>query len=126
MNHLTKLTILLELHEDERIEEVVSALPDYCGSTFVNTSEHFWFGEFMITCPVAPELAEGDFVDDFAPYFPALLRLKTFHSAVYQLIIAVGAPADTCFELESHSVALLSALGASILVQSAECNADMT
>ena len=114
MNHETKLTILLEIDEGDRIGDIVSELPDYCASTFANTRGNYWFGEFQISCPVAPKVADGDFVDDFAPY------LKTFNSAEYQLIIAVGEPANEFFEMESHSVALLSALGASILVQTAK------
>lgn len=102
------------------IEEVIADLPDYCASTFKHTGGNYWLGEFQISCPVAPIVADGDFVDDFAPYFPALLRLKTFYSAKYELIIAVGTPANEFFELESHSVALLAALGASVLVQTAE------
>lgn len=117
MNHATKLIILLDLNEGDEIGDILSDLPGYCASTFVNTQGNHWFGEFQISCPVAPKSAEGDFVDDFAPYFPALLRLKRFNSAEYQLMIAVGEPASESFELESHSVALLAALGAPILVQ---------
>jgi len=36
----------------------------------------------------------ADFEDDLAPYFPQLLRLKKFHAAIFEMQIAVGAPAN--------------------------------
>lgn len=120
MKHITKLAIYLTLQEGDKIEDVVSGLPDHCAATFKHTRGTCWFGEFRISCPIAPKLADGDFADDFAPHFPALLHLKTSHSAEYELFIAVGDPAAEFFELESHSVALLAALGASIIVETAQ------
>ncbi len=71
---------------------------------------------FVVTCPTAPKLAEGDFVGDLSPYFPSFLRLKQFYNASFTLQISVGDPAEDFFDLESYSVALLAALGASITI----------
>ncbi len=114
MTHITKLNIVPSLDSDENISEVVGDLPDYCSSTFENFRDNHWHGEFVVTCPVAPKLAEGDFVDDLSVYFPVLLRLKEFYNASYTMQIAVGDPAQEFFDLQSHSVAMLAALGADI------------
>lgn len=116
MVEITKIQICLTAREDQNLPAALHGLPDYCVSSFKEHSKGNWRGEFVISCPVAPNLAEGDFVDDFAPYFPNLLGLKTFYDAEFQLQIAVGAPASNFFELPSHMVALLAALGAKIRI----------
>ena len=116
MVEITKIQICLTAREDQNLPAALHGLPDYCVSSFKERSKGNWRGEFVISCPVAPNLAEGDFVDDFAPYFPNLLGLKTFYDAEFQLQIAVGAPASNFFELPSHMVALLAALGAKIRI----------
>ncbi len=115
---VTKIQITLRLDEAESIEAVVEDLPDYSRESFRPDPEtpHLWRGEFNISCPVAPELAEGDLVDDFSPYLRELLLLKNLHEADYELIVAVGPPGPTAFHLASHTVALLAALGAKITV----------
>ena len=65
---------------------------------------------------MAPEVADGDLVDDFSPYFPVLLELKNLYSADFELHVAVGAPAPNPFRFESHTVALLAALGVPIYI----------
>lgn len=125
MDHITKLTITLELRDDQKMADVVAGLPEYCRSTFRPTGGSQWRGEFQISCPVAPKLADGDFEDDFAPCFPALLRMKKFNAAKFELAIAVGEPANEFFELADQSVALLAVLGASVVVQTAAWNKRM-
>ena len=119
MKHVTKLTICLELCDDDTITEVLEDLPEYCLSTFQDIGDNCWFGEFPVSCSIAPKLAEGDFVDDLCPYFPALLRLKRLYSARFELHIAVGEPAEEFWNLEDYSVSLLAALGASIRIHTA-------
>ncbi|MES2568498.1 MAG: hypothetical protein V4710_00410 [Verrucomicrobiota bacterium] len=116
MKRVTRLLITLRLDEGDNIGEVVRDLPEYCSSSFRRIDGGLWSGEFIVTCPEAPELAEGDFVDDLSPHFPALIRLKGIYEASYSLEIAVGSPASKSFFLHGHSVALLAALGASITV----------
>ena len=117
MAYITKLDIILKVDPDEDlIQDVVSVLPDYSASTFVQLSDGLWRGDFIISCPEAPELAEGDFIDDFAPYLKILLDLRTFHEAQYEFHIAVGSPAAASFDLDASSVALIAALGAPIRV----------
>jgi hypothetical protein len=79
---------------------------------------------FTISCAVAPELAEGDFIDDFAPYFRTLLELRKFNAAKYEFHIAVGSPAADTFDLDASSVALIAALGAPIKVKLNPAEAD--
>ncbi len=117
MEHVTKLTISIEISDDKEIESVLKDLPAYCISTFSHSKGERWKSEFQVSCPSAPELAEGDFVDDLCPYFPVLLALKTHYSAQFELQIAVGDPAPEFWELEHSSIALLAALGASVLIQ---------
>ena len=117
MAHVTKLDIILEVDpEEDTIEDVVSVLPSYSASSFVQLNDGRWHGDFTISCSEAPELAEGDFIDDFAPYLKTLLELKTFHSAKYEFHIAVGSPAADTFDLDASSVALIASLGAPIKV----------
>ncbi|MCP5543090.1 MAG: hypothetical protein H7A49_04200 [Akkermansiaceae bacterium] len=117
MAHVTKLEIILTLEDGEVIGDVVSELPNYSASSFSQMADGRWRGDFIISCPVAPELAEGDFIDDFAPYFRALLELRSFNSAEYEFQIAVGSPAADTFTLDAPSVALIAALGAPIKVR---------
>jgi hypothetical protein len=118
MAYVTKLDIILEVDSaTESISDVVSVLPSYSASSFVQLPDGRWHGDFTISCSVAPELAEGDFIDDFAPYFRTLLELRTFHSAKYEFHIAVGSPAAETFDLDASSVALIAALGAPIKVR---------
>lgn len=114
--HLTKLKIGLAVQEGQQLQDAVGNLPGYCRESFQEHAKGHWSGEFIVSCPVAPDLAEGDFVDDLAPYFPHLLNLKTFYSATFEFQIAVGAPASESFELASHLVAMLASLGSSIMV----------
>jgi hypothetical protein len=116
MPHVTRLLITLHLDAEDRIAEVVAGLPDCCSSTFQNVGSGIWQGEFIVSCPVAPALADGDFVDDFSPYFPTLVRLKGLYDAEFALEVAVGEPSASSFELRSFSVALLAALGASVTI----------
>ena len=92
MPHITRLVITLRLDAEDNIAEVVAELPAYCSSTFRAMSGGFWRGEFAVSCPIAPKLADGDFVDDFSPHFPALIRLKGLYHADYMLEIAVATP----------------------------------
>ena len=118
MTYVTKLDIILVVNAaTETIKDVVSVLPGYCASSFVQLPDGRWHGDFTISCSVGPELAEGDFIDDFAPYFKTLLELRTFHAAKYEFHIAVGAPAADTFDLDASSVALIAALGAPIKVR---------
>jgi len=112
--HVTRLLIDLTLDSTERIEDVVSGLPEYCTQTFQEHSPCRWHGEFVVTCPVAPKLADGDFVDDFAPYFPRFLRLTERPQTKFRLEIAVGSPAPETFSLPSNMVSLIAVLGADI------------
>ena len=115
MSAVTRVFIWLLVDEEQSIGEAIDGLPEYCRSTFVEYESGSWWGEFVITCPVAPVVADGDFEDDFAPCFPALLKLKQFYRARFELQIAVGAPGPEVFEIPRHLVALLAALGASII-----------
>lgn len=118
MARVTKLDIVLEIDSsNESIAEVVSGLPPYSASSFVQMPDGRWHGDFMVSCQVAPHLAEGDFIDDFAPYFRTLLELRTHHAAKYEFYIAVGQPAADSFDLDASSVALIAALGAPIKVR---------
>lgn len=115
---VTKVGMVLHLSENEEIGNVVDYLPDYCAESFVALPDRpgCWRGEFIISCPVAPELAAGDLVDDFAPYLRELLFFKDAYQAEYELTIAVGEPAPASFTLRPHIVALLASLGAQIVV----------
>jgi hypothetical protein len=118
MAFVTKLDIILEVDsETESISDVVSVLPSYCAASFVQLPDGRWHGDFTISCAVAPHLAEGDFIDDFAPYFRTLLELRTFHAAKYEFHVAVGFPAADTFDLDASSVAIIAALGASIKIR---------
>jgi hypothetical protein len=114
MSHKSTLRIYLAVSPDQNVADALKGLPKYCCESFQEHSKGFWNGEFPISCPVAPNLAEGDFVDDVAPHFPHLLRLKTFYDAKFELQIAVGPPAPESFRIDSHLVALLAALGATV------------
>jgi len=102
---------------EDSIKDVVSVLPSYSASSFVQLPDGRWHGDFTISCSEAPELAEGDFIDDFAPYLRTLLELRTFHSAEYEFHVAVGSPAADTFDLDASSVALIASLGAPIKVK---------
>ena len=116
MHAVTKLDIWLRLEPDEQCDDVLSGLPLYARESFVQEEDGHWHGDFIISCPIAPELAAGDFLDDFAPYFPALLTLMQFHEARFQLQIAVGPPGPEEFRLPGNMIALLAALGADLRV----------
>jgi hypothetical protein len=113
---VTKLEIWLHISDEDRPHEVLAGLPHYSRESFAEQSPNYWYGDFVVSCPVAPELAEGDFVDDLGPYFPALLSLHQFHQATFRLQISVGEPGPDEFELSSQMVALIAALGADLRV----------
>jgi hypothetical protein len=116
MSHaVTKLFIYFAVEEGCNIADAIGKLPQFVQDSFSEHSPGMWSGDFIISCPIAPKLADGDFVDDFAPHFPGLLRLKQFYDAAFELQIAVGEPGPNCFEVKSHMVALLAALGADIV-----------
>lgn len=100
------------------MEEVVGTLPKYAIDSFSEHSPGQWHGEFVVSCPVAPELAEGDLLDELAPHFPTFLRLKEACAATFELHIVVGEPGPEFFELPAHMVALLAALGANVICSS--------
>lgn len=122
MHAVTKLLIYLEVSEGQSIQEALLGLPEYSQESFREHAPGKWHGDFMISCPVAPELADGDLVDDFAPYFPVLLHLKGTYDAEFELQIAVGEPGPEQFDIPAHLVALVAVLGASICVTTS-CNA---
>jgi hypothetical protein len=114
---ITTLKIALTVREDDQnISAALEGLPGYVTKTFQAYSKTHWSGEFKVSCPSAPHLAEGDFRVDLAPYFPKLLDLLEFYEASFELHIAVGAPAPDTFELGSNMVAMLAALGAPIMI----------
>ncbi|MDB6070051.1 MAG: hypothetical protein JWL81_1222 [Verrucomicrobiales bacterium] len=116
MHAVTKLDIRLRLESNQIIGVVLSGLPSYSRESFVQEADGHWHGDFIISCPVAPNLVDGDFVDDFAPHFPLLLELLNFHEASFQLQIAVGNPGPEEFRLPGNMVALVAALGADLVV----------
>ena len=117
MAHTTKLNITLRLEDDETPGEALSRLPGYSVSSFERTANGEWEGDFVVSCAVAPEFAEGDFIEDFVPYFPVLLELQQDYKARFAFEIAVGKPAANEFKLSATSVALLAALGVTITVR---------
>jgi hypothetical protein len=82
---ITQLLIRFHLGADQSIGEALEGLPHYSRESFAEDPPQCWRGDFVISCPVAPELAEGDFVDDFAPHFRALLTLKSLYDAQFEL-----------------------------------------
>lgn len=116
MPAFTQLLIRFHLGADQSIGEALEGLPHYSRESFVEDPPQCWRGDFVISCPVAPELAEGDFIEDFAPHFRALLTLKSLYDAEFELQIAVGPPGPLSFHLPSHMVALTAALGASLRI----------
>jgi hypothetical protein len=116
MPAITKLSIQFNVDESQTMHEAIEGLPGYVKEGFVEHAPGWWHGDFVVSCPEAPYLAEGDLIDDLAPHFPALLRLQKFHDASFQMQIAVGAPGPEDFELPSNMVAMLAALGASFLI----------
>lgn len=113
----TTLRIAIVIYPEFDISAALAGLPQYCIETFKDHGSGYWTGEFPVSCSVAPYLAEGDFVDDLAPYFPHLLRLQKFQEATFELEIAVGSPGPDTFRLPPNLVALLAALGASIVAK---------
>ena len=120
MHAVTKLDIWLRVTPEQSIDEALDGLPSYSRSSFVEGPPGDWHGDFIVSCPVAPSLAAGDFIDDLAPHFPSLLRLLQFYEARFLLQLAVGAPGPEEFEIPSHMVALVAVLGASIIVTSSQ------
>lgn len=116
MPAITKLSIQFCVDESQTVQEAIEGLPGYVKEGFVEHAPGWWHGDFVVSCPEAPLSTEGDFIDDLAPHFPALLRLQKFHDASFQMQIAVGAPGPEDFQLTSNMVAMLAALGASLLV----------
>ena len=114
MPHLTKLRIYLTIDREQNIQDAIGGLPGYCSESFREHARGHWSGELVVSCPVAPEVAEGDLIDDLAQHLRVLLNLKTFYRAIFELQIAVGEPGPESFKLESHLVALLASLGATI------------
>ena len=124
MHAVTKLDIWLRIEEGQSPGDVLSGLPQYSRESFVQVSPGCWQGDFIVSCPVAPDLAAGDFVDDLAPYFPALLSLQEFHRATFRLQIAVGHPGPGEFCLPRQMVALVAALGADLRVTTSKNPAE--
>ena len=115
MPAITKLRILFTVDEDQSAADALQDLPGYVKESFVEHLPGEWHGDFEVTCPVAPKVADGDFVDDLAPYFPALLKLHKFYDASFELQISVGPPGPEDFELSSSMVAMIAALGANLI-----------
>lgn len=72
MIQTTKLITTLKFIPSEYIPdigEVVCILPSYTAEAFENVGGDIWRRDFMVSCSEVPEFAEGDFIDDFAPYF---------------------------------------------------------
>ncbi|RYY52197.1 MAG: hypothetical protein EOO09_22055 [Chitinophagaceae bacterium] len=116
MHAVTKLDIRLRVQSGQTIDEALDGLPSYAKSSFTEGPPGDWRGDFIVSCPVAPKLAAGDFVDDLAPHFPLFLKLLQFYDAEFQLQIAVGPPGPDEFELPSHMLALAASLGAGLRV----------
>jgi hypothetical protein len=116
MKNITRLLIYISLDSKRRIEDALVGLPKYCTETFEEHNPGMWNGEFIISCPIAPHVADGDFEEDFAPYFPQLLNLKTFYDGIFRLEIAVGSPDPEVFFLPPHMIALIAILGAEVWI----------
>ena len=113
--HMTKLT--MHIHDyQQSLQDTLKALPEYMVDSFESYDEKKWYGEFIITSPEAPELADGDLVDDLAPFFPQLLEIKKSCDVDFELHIAVGNPASDFFMIEPNIVSLLAALSAKIVI----------
>jgi hypothetical protein len=64
----------------------------------------------------AENVAEGDLEDDIAPAFPALMRAKSIYGAEYEFHVVVGGKHANPFGLRSHIIAMIAALGGSVLI----------
>ena len=116
MPAITKLSIQFRVDDYQTVQKAIEGLPGYVKEGFVEHAPGWWHGDFEVSCPEAPHLAEGDFIDDLAPYFPALLKLQYFYDASFQMQIAVGAPEPEDFQRSSNMLAMLPVLGTNLLV----------
>lgn len=72
--------------------------------------------------PGSEDVAEGDLEDDIAPSFPALMSAKSIYNAEFEFHIVVGGLHADPFALNPHIVAMIAALGGSVVAhRSPEC-----
>ena len=74
-----------------------------------------WQIDIFFSYSGSEDVAEGDLEDDIAPEFRALMRAKSLSSAEFEFHIVVGGLHADPFELRPHVVAMISALGGSIV-----------
>ena len=70
--------------------------------------------------PGSENVAEGDLEDDIAPSFPALMSAKSIHDAAFEFHIVVGGAHADPFVLKPHIVAMIAALGGSLVAHRAQ------
>lgn len=75
-----------------------------------------WSVDVPFSYPGAENVAEGDLEDDIAPSFPALMSAKSIFDAVFEFHVIVGGLHANPFELKPHIVAMIAALGGSVIV----------
>ena len=81
---------------------------------FKEVSPGVWQIDIFFSYPDSENVAEGDFEDDIAPEFRALMRAKSFNSAEYEFHIVVGGLHADPFHIRPHVVAMIAALGGSV------------
>ncbi len=81
---------------------------------FHEVSPDIWQIDIFFSYSGSENVAEGDFEDDIAPEFRALMRGKSYHSAEYEFHIVVGGLHADPFEIRPHVVAMIAALGGSV------------
>ena len=81
---------------------------------FQEVSPGLWQIDIFFSYPESENVAEGDFEDDIAPEFRALMRAKSFHSAEYEFHIVVGGLHADPIKIRPHAVAMIAALGGSV------------
>jgi len=114
-NAITKLLIFFRLPEDRTLKDAVGGLPLYSQESFLEHGPGAWSGDIVFSCPVAPKVADGDMEEALALHFPALLNLKRFYEAQFELQIAVGHPAPKNFIMTSSTIAMIAALQTEVI-----------
>ena len=83
-------------------------------SKFQEVSPGIWQIDIFFSYPDSENVAEGDFEDDIAPEFRALMQAKSFRSTEYEFHIVVGGLHADPFQIRPHVVAMIAVLGGSV------------
>jgi hypothetical protein len=91
-------------------------------SAISEVTPRVWETDIQFSYPDSENVAEGDFEEDIATEFRALMEAKNIYDVEYEFHIVVGGLHANPFQIRPNIIAMIAVLGGSVWAHRSEIN----